>query len=1269
MAALVPTIKDKKFVNWLKSALALFFAKQGLDDFVRDEITQFQKDLLASVFQKRALPVGTVCTSCTTENVLHCPTFNFCSKGRICHIHDPTTPSKRPKQPCPNSLCQDIQVGILHEHRYNGPSWKNTDARRWSNDAFEIAKCYMPPDGYAGVTRLADIDLNGSLAVIINNKRFQNKMVAHFKQPNSVCIQAREVGREVRHSADLAVSDSDLVEYIDTLIDLLSDPKFLIHDQGAQVAVDKLMQLKANTLTITTTDVTAVLDKAIKDRQLDALQAIKMETEEAQKEIEEKTEASIQVLKDVKDSIANLQTVTTSCLDQIVAEKQTSLDEVKREAEIQKQEITKAGEKEREKLEKDICRQQSQTKVMERDELETYLKEDLITVYRKYHSKIPVSPLVEEYDVPMTDFYVQPPLTSIDVDRRFGQKRTELSRRAPILSYRDLFVRSDSEMYKDIYVTAKAGVGKTSFAKSVCMTWCQAHRPNKAFEKRFRADDVVIMKQFSFLFFVSLRDIDTTICDLDSMIERSLLSSLARCSRYTRDLLEDILNDRTSLVILDGLDEWSHPTSCARGFGVQEMLHIPARDRCTVLTTTRPWKLAVVKLHSSQIDRHIEINELDESSSQELTNNAVTVLNRQSVPDESKTVEDFEKETSTLKLDYVRYIPYILLQMICLWFDGKSIGRSRREIYTNIMALTLSRGLLKLEKKGLAPRSRQQNSASTLELPTWLQSNDIFRSHWDVLLGLAKLAFEKLFSLKKETALVFDESDVLSSISEEILRFCLEIGLLSQNKYYGSVSERRSTLSFQHKSIQEYFAALHIQFFSDDPETRDRIRKVCNTVPDILDMSNIFIFLAGLCSVAYRKIFQEFTNIFSTDKNVQFYRNSDITGRYYAPRLRECWNTMKSLQCMLTDSMQEIINSGQGHADIYIEDIIIDNTVTLETCGILKHLTKNKENIKSLSMVGFTSTQEFAEKLETLDLQDTCSLHKMIIDAVPKEEYLNRLLSMSVGKLTCLILSFSEFKDNLVHPAITEVSSETMSILSSMNNLQIITLESIRMKHDDVKRLFQYLMTRQTLTFIRLWNIFCVDHGDQCSGYCLDLSQRKTITVLQLNDIPVSMLNVDLSSLERCGIGQLQTVVQASFIQCLPMATNLCLLDFCKFKSEQMEVIIDTLSKLPKLETISIQSTNLGETALTLPPQMIRMELVHLTRVTLTCMSLRRLLDSVDVLPQQVTINLKGCTVIPEEDWRQVKEEIKSSPKYQVLFDGLMGGGLYLFSFQTCFSA
>ncbi|XP_053378894.1 uncharacterized protein LOC128548359 [Mercenaria mercenaria] len=300
MAALVQTTETKGFQNWLRGALAVLFAKQGLQSFVIDELTQFQRDVLTSIFKNKNLPIGTTCTNCTTENVLYCPTQNFCTKGQKCNMHDPSVADKTP-QPCSNNICHDVKDAIRHEHRYKGPSWKNTNAKGWCTDVIEIAKCYMPPDGYTNVTTITDTDFNGILAVILNNKRFKCKMTAPLNKPDNVCTEAREVSRVIRHSADLNISDTDLTKYTDILIRLLSDPAYLAADQNAKTAVDKLNQLKTNTLTVITADIITVLDKTLKDiteKQRDnVVQEVSEERRKAKEDIEERRQRQRKTLK------------------------------------------------------------------------------------------------------------------------------------------------------------------------------------------------------------------------------------------------------------------------------------------------------------------------------------------------------------------------------------------------------------------------------------------------------------------------------------------------------------------------------------------------------------------------------------------------------------------------------------------------------------------------------------------------------------------------------------------------------------------------------------------------------------------------------------------------------------------------------------------------------------------------------------------------------------------------------------------------------------
>jgi hypothetical protein len=185
--ALDPALAKKPFTNWLKGALAVLFAREGLTEFVQNEISDFQRDLLQSIFIQNAIPSGTTCSSCSTANVLKCPTQEFCGRKRPCKLHDPAVQNKTPNQKCPKNICHHMKDAILNHHRFHGPTWEITDATKWCSDPFEIAKCYLPPKGYCNKTSLVEIDFNGTLGIIISNTRFQNKLAAQLTMTPNIC--------------------------------------------------------------------------------------------------------------------------------------------------------------------------------------------------------------------------------------------------------------------------------------------------------------------------------------------------------------------------------------------------------------------------------------------------------------------------------------------------------------------------------------------------------------------------------------------------------------------------------------------------------------------------------------------------------------------------------------------------------------------------------------------------------------------------------------------------------------------------------------------------------------------------------------------------------------------------------------------------------------------------------------------------------------------------------------------------------------------------
>lgn len=174
-------------VNLVKSLIAMRLAKDGLEPFVQDDLTQYIKDLLQFIYSNHNVKEGTICQSCTTLNILPCKTRNFCKleQGR-CKIHNGEALDKKSQVDCPQGICHHIREDLYSSHRYSSPTWTNTDATKWCTSFIEIAKCYIA----SGYKDKSDLDLNAILSVIVNKKSFGPKMstkVSSKSEEENIC--------------------------------------------------------------------------------------------------------------------------------------------------------------------------------------------------------------------------------------------------------------------------------------------------------------------------------------------------------------------------------------------------------------------------------------------------------------------------------------------------------------------------------------------------------------------------------------------------------------------------------------------------------------------------------------------------------------------------------------------------------------------------------------------------------------------------------------------------------------------------------------------------------------------------------------------------------------------------------------------------------------------------------------------------------------------------------------------------------------------------
>ncbi|XP_052819634.1 uncharacterized protein LOC128245491 [Mya arenaria] len=246
MASYRTYIRDKETRNWFKAFMALKITKTGLIDFVDDVLTRVHRNIYQTVKTARHPRPHEHCIACSTENVLQCPTPGICSRN--CKFHN-----TRKYQPCSKGICDVVRDEIIKLHRYKGPSWKNTNAHFWWTNPWEIGKCFLPKDGYSDVTTISDCDFNGLINILINCEAFDTQILCNTTK-SAFLSEIRQIGRDVRHSPDQKVKDSDLVDYFYKLSKLLEDPTALANLPTSKVAVEQLKKLQMDKLTISAED-------------------------------------------------------------------------------------------------------------------------------------------------------------------------------------------------------------------------------------------------------------------------------------------------------------------------------------------------------------------------------------------------------------------------------------------------------------------------------------------------------------------------------------------------------------------------------------------------------------------------------------------------------------------------------------------------------------------------------------------------------------------------------------------------------------------------------------------------------------------------------------------------------------------------------------------------------------------------------------------------------------------------------------------------------
>ncbi|KAH3873607.1 hypothetical protein DPMN_036845 [Dreissena polymorpha] len=402
-----------------------------------------------------------------------------------------------------------------------------------------------------------------------------------------------------------------------------------------------------------------------------------------------------------------------------------------------------------------------------------------------------------------------------------------------VLTYKELFYTDDTKSNRRVYVQGEPGSGKSTFAAKLVHDWCDENRPSTAApNKNASFDDVLVIQNFPFILFLSLGE-SRGQTEVTHMIKKQIIDTMyseeKRDVMYT--LLLKIIETEICLVIRDGLDEWVAPDGS--NLAEPSMAGFP-KDKCAVLTTSRPWKLADERIKNSRIDILVEIEGISDS---------YTFIERvlRCILDKSKdlmtTAIEIESFLEERRLTWLSNSPMLFTLVICMWVDTMEEeehlnGSSLCALYTTFLESLCKKAN---DTTGffndLNPPHVKCFSRTSYLRPI-IQNVDV----------ISKAAFHLLFSPEKEKSIVFNDQELSNYLTPSEQEFALKAGLISKRKTKRALN---SSISFIHKSMQEFLAAYHIAH--NALLIDDVISGYLGCHSDAyLDISQVFIFLCGL---------------------------------------------------------------------------------------------------------------------------------------------------------------------------------------------------------------------------------------------------------------------------------------------------------------------------------------------------------------------------------------------------------------------------------------
>jgi predicted RNA-binding protein with RPS1 domain len=282
-------------------------------------------------------------------------------------------------------------------------------------------------------------------------------------------------------------------------------------------------------------------------------------------------------------------------------------------------------------------------------------------------------------------------------------------------------------------------------------------------------------------------------------------------------------------------------------------------------------------------------------------------------------------------------VPVLLMQMLCLWHDNITVGKTKTAIYKSLVHHQIQMYVRKRTTK-----QQVSNSCGNDQALICGDNKCFCKEFCTLLTKVGKLAFKTLVNENHVNELIFDHDITeIYDLCEDDIETCLNIGILSQEKLLGKITELKKYYSFVHKSNQEFFASLYLVNQVPLCNIPDVLNNFVCKLDKMLKLENIITFVSGLNPAMGREMATMLLQAAEKDPRIQEHRQI----AWWSPYHELVLNVQNVILAVITESGQN-----QPQQKVQLKDIFVTDENVAKV--LLSWVNINTFKLVSLNMRG-----------------------------------------------------------------------------------------------------------------------------------------------------------------------------------------------------------------------------------------------------------------------------------------------------------------------------